>query len=60
MREMSERKQWVIVILIIILAALADNVSDDPANHPKHTCTDTTHETCDGRCECDGHECPTE
>lgn len=58
MREMSERKQWVIVILIIILAALADNVSDDPAVH--HVCTDTTHALCDGKCECDGQECPTE
>lgn len=50
--------QYTIVFACIIIAALADNVSDDPAVH--HVCTDTTHETCDGRCECDGHECPTE
>lgn len=55
MREMSERKQWVIIILIIIIAALADNVSDDPSSNPKHVCTDTTHALCDGECECDGY-----
>lgn len=44
-----------IVAIIILLAALADNWSDDPRAH--HQCPDNTHETCDGRCECDGIEC---
>ena len=58
MREMPTWKQYLIAFLIFLLAALADNVSDDPAVH--HVCTDTTHALCDGECECDGQECPTE
>lgn len=52
--------QYCLVFACIVIAGLADNWSDDPANHPKHVCTDTTHAFCDGECECDGHECPTE
>ena len=57
---MSKRKSYLLVAAIILLAALADNLSDNPQDHPKepaHTCTDTTHATCDGQCQCDGMEC---
>jgi hypothetical protein len=53
---MSKRKSYLLVAAIILLAALADNLSDNPQDRP-HACTDTTHATCDGRCECDGLSC---
>ena len=55
MKEMSKRKQWVIIVAIFLIAGFGDTCSDDPRAH--HQCPDTTHKTCDGRCECDGLEC---
>ena len=68
---MSKRKQWVTAFAIFFLAGIADNWSDSPdvckdGDHLPHTdvwmhtCADTTHALCDGECECDGQECPTE
>jgi len=51
---MKNWKHWAVMAALILIAGMADNLSDDPA---AHQCTDTTHATCDGDCECDGYEC---
>lgn len=52
-----KKKHWAVMAALILIAGMADNLSDDPAVAPKHACIDTTHASCDGECLCDGYEC---
>ena len=40
-----------LVLLLIIVVVLITKVTNI------HVCTDKSHNTCDGLCECDGMEC---
>lgn len=40
-----------LVLLLIIVVVLITKVTNI------HVCTDLSHNTCDGLCECDGMEC---
>jgi len=52
---LEDKKNLLIVILLVIAGLLfADRAGIE--QHP-HVCTDTTHATCDGQCECDGLSC---
>lgn len=40
----------ILILSVLIIAALS-------FSYPPHKCTDSTHQTCDGSCFCDGMEC---
>ena len=44
---MKKIKMFLILLLITVVVIITK----------VHTCTDKTHNTCDGVCECDGNEC---
>ena len=44
-------------ILIILIMRYIVSPAANAGNFPNHICTDSTHETCDGACECDGLAC---
>lgn len=46
----------VLAIIGIIVSLAMIGVNHYAKQH--HTCTDPTHEKCDGECPCDGFECP--
>lgn len=46
-KALKEITLWVVVILLLVLTK----------HQAKHRCTDKSHVTCDGLCECDGLDC---
>lgn len=47
---MMKIKMFLIVLLITVVTLIKNSTN-------VHICTDKSHNTCDGVCECDGMEC---
>lgn len=45
------------IIISILVAATLFSCKTTKKPQPYHVCTDTTHQTCDGWCSCDGMGC---
>ena len=48
--KMNKIKMFLILLLITVVVIITKITNI-------HTCTDLSHNTCDGVCECDGMEC---
>lgn len=45
------------VLLILIFGDADEDMRQHPTPTPPHICADSTHNDCDGRCDCDGLGC---
>lgn len=59
---MNKKKDYTLLTLLIVFtlavcATLAFGSYDKTPKSISHTCTDSTHEKCDGQCDCDGLGC---
>ena len=46
-----------ILLTIFCVTESSINLNSTLFSDPTHHCTDTSHSSCDGMCECDGIEC---